>query len=326
MKIKLTVAVPVYNVENYLKRCLDSLIDNQIENYEILLVDDGSTDRSGNICDEYAEKYDFIRVIHQKNKGLAEVRNVCIQNARGEYISFIDSDDFIGKDCYSHLFELVEQYDADILCYGVIDLYEGIQEKVYNINNCEEIITELTAQQAVEEMLLPKHVDVITCNKIIRLSLYHNIKYPSGKLYEDMFTNYKVIAKANKVVSTNYKYYYYFHREGSIGRMKFNPKTMDLAFAVNEVFTFGKNFCEKPINNLIVGKLFWNIVVVNFMIKSETYNRDYITEIQKFGHQNWNIILSNKYINTTRKIQILLFSYCFNLYKVIYKKYIDNRR
>ena len=189
MEIKLTVAVPVYNVKKYLKRCLESLIKNRIDDYEILLVNDGSTDGSGDICNEYSSKYDFIRVIHQDNKGLAEVRNVCIKNARGEYISFIDSDDYIVENTYSHLMNLVYNFEADILCFGVIDLYENVDEKVESINDCEEIITELTPQEALEEMLLPKHVDVITCNKIIKKSLYENIFYPSGKLYEDMFTN-----------------------------------------------------------------------------------------------------------------------------------------
>ena len=150
MTINLTAAVPVYNVEKYLKRCIDSLIKNRINNYEILLVDDGSQDNSGNICDEYAAKYDYIRVIHQQNKGLAEVRNVCIEQATGEYISFIDSDDFITDNTYSHLMNLIYKYNADILCYGVIDLYEGITENFSKINNENEIITELSPEDAVE--------------------------------------------------------------------------------------------------------------------------------------------------------------------------------
>ena len=327
MNVKLTVAVPVYNVQKYLRRCIDSLIKNKIDSYEILLVDDGSSDNSGNICDEYVSKFDFIKVIHQENKGLAEVRNICIQNANGEYISFIDSDDYIGDNCYSHLMDLIYIYKADVLCYGVVDLYESIkQEASLIINKEREIITELSPQLALEEMLLPKHVDVITCNKIVKKSLYENISYPSGKLYEDMFTNYKIISKANKIIATNYKYYYYFHREGSIGRMEFNPKTMDLAVAVDEVFEFGKKFCGNNIDNLIVGKLFWHIVVVNFMIKSDTYDYQFIKKTQKFGRLNLKKVISNQYIDTTRKIQMILYSYCFNVYKIVYNKYIKKKR
>lgn len=326
MNIELTVAVPVYNVQKYLKRCIDSLIRNKIENYEVLLVNDGSTDKSGEICDKYALKYDFIKVIHQENRGLAEVRNVCIKNAKGKYISFIDSDDYIIDNTYSHLMDLIYEYEADILCFGVINLYEGIKDNIKSINNYQEIITILSAKTALEEMLLPKHIDVITCNKIIKKSLYSNISYPSGKLYEDMFTNYKVISKAQKIISTNFKFYCYFHRNGSIGRMNFNYKTMDLSVAVDEVFEYGKTFCDGNINNLFVGKLFWNIVVINFMIKSATYNDKFIKNIQKFGRKNIYKILSNKYINLTRKIQMFIFCYWFNLYKLIYIKFIKNKR
>ena len=175
-------------------------------------------------------------------------------------------------------------------------------------------------------MLLPKHVDIITCNKIIKKSLYKNVYYPSGKLYEDMFTNYKIIAKANKVVSTNYKYYCYYHRNGSIGRMTYNPKTMDLSVAVNELFEFGKEFCKPHIDNLIVGNLSWQIVVVNFMIKSNTYDKHFIKGIRKFGRKYSIKIILNKYINLTRKIQMLLFSYCFSIYKQLYRKYIKEKR
>lgn len=326
MDKKLTVAVPVYNVQKYLRRCIDSLIKNKIDDYEILLVDDGSTDESGIICDEYASKYNYIRVIHQQNKGLAEVRNICIQYAKGEFISFIDSDDFLGENCYSHLLKIMQETDADIMCYGVIDLYEGYEKIISKVNECEEVIVTLSAKEAVEEMLLPKHVDVITCNKIIRKSLYDGILYPSGKLYEDMFTNYKVIAKATKVVSTNYRYYYYYHRNGSIGRMTYNPKIMDLAKATNEVFRFGKEFCGQNIDNLIVGKLFWYIVVVNFMTKSNIYDYAFIKETQRFGKKNSRVILTNSYISSTRKIQMFIFSYCFGLYKLLYMKYISKKR
>ena len=326
MKIKLTVAVPVYNVQKYLRRCIDSLIKNKVDEYEVLLVDDGSTDESGKICDEYASIYDYIRVIHQQNKGLAEVRNVCIKNAKGEFISFIDSDDFIGENCYSHLLKIMHETKADIMCYGVIDLYEGYENNGSKSNDYEETIVTLTGREALEEMLLPKHVDVITCNKIIRKSLYDGIYYPPGKLYEDMFTNYKVIAKANKVVSTNYKYYYYYHRKGSIGRTAFNPKTMDLARATDEVFRFGKEFCGSKIDNLKVGRLFWHVVVINFMIKSNTYDYAFIKEAQKFGKKNSLVIVKNSYITVTRKIQLLIFSYCFGLYKLLYMIYIGKKR
>ena len=192
-EVLLTVAIPVYNVDKYLRRCIDSILTNKIDNYEILLVDDGSKDKSGVICDEYANQYDFIRVIHKKNSGLADVRNICIKEAKGEFVSFVDSDDYLSNNAYSNLMKIQKEYNADIVCFGVNDIYDGIDNKIDSLKN--EEIKCFTNKEALSLMLLPGYIDVITCNKIIRKSLFDNIEYPVGKLYEDMFTNYKVVYK-----------------------------------------------------------------------------------------------------------------------------------
>lgn len=329
MKLKdkyLTIAVPVYNVEKYLRRCLDSLVNQEIENFEILLVDDGSSDSSGAICDEYAKKYSFVRVIHQENKGLAAVRNICVKEARGKYISFIDSDDYLLPGTYEHLLRILKEEGADILCFGHIDVYEDSGKFIeLKEKNGEEQILTLTAEEAIDEMLLPAHIDVITCNKIIKLSLYEGIEYPVGKLYEDMFTNYKVIAKAKKIVSTNYKFYVYCHRPSSIGGMKFNEKTMDLARAAKEVYDFANDFCKNK-KNIDVGLLHWLIVVANIMIKAEAVDNKYIIQVQNFARKNTMNILKNKYIHLIRKFQYVLFGLSINLYKKVYLGYIDINR
>lgn len=324
--IKLTIAVPVYNVEKYLNRCLDSLINQEYEKKEILLIDDGSTDRSGIICDEYEKKYSFIRVIHQKNRGLAAVRNRCIAEARGEFISFIDSDDYVLDGLYSHVMEMQKERNADIVCFGVVNIYENV-DRLNNvvIDNKNEVIIELSVQEAIDEMLLPNHVDVITCNKIIRKELYKGIAYPEGKLYEDMFTNYKVISKSNIILSTNYKYYVYCHRSNSIGGMRFNPKTMDLAKAVEEVYYFGEKFCNKR-KYIYVGRAFWHIAVSNIMIKSQKVDRQYIRKVQLLIRKYKSKVILNDYLSVMRKIQMLLFAYIFPLYKIIYLKYIEKHR
>lgn len=322
----LTIAVPVYNVEKYLKRCLDSLVIQKIDSFEILLVDDGSTDLSGTICDEYKTKYPFIRVIHQENKGLAAVRNICINEANGEYISFIDSDDYVLPETYEHLLGILKREEADVLCYGHVDVYKDSSDffelSEQDIN--EEVLT-FTAEEAIDEMLLPKHIDVITCNKIIKLSLYEGVEYPIGKLYEDMYTNYKVLAKAKKIVSTNHKFYVYCHRPSSIGGMKFNERTMDLAKAAKEVYEFAEKFCKKK-ENIEVGLLHWLIVVANMMIKAEAINNEYIVGVQKFARKNTMNILKNRYIHLIRKFQYVLFGFSINLYKIVYLKYIDMNR
>lgn len=324
MEPLITIAIPVYNVEQYLRRCLNSLINQDISSCEVLLVNDGSKDNSLQICREYASKYDFIRLINQDNHGLAYVRNICIKEARGEYISFVDSDDFIIAGAYDNLKRIIEKYGADVIVYGCINEYGNVSSD-YSYKNDKEVITEFTPQEAIDSLFIDPRIDVITCNKVIRKKLFDGVNYPVGKLYEDMFTNYKVISKANKIVSTSNKYYVYCHRPGSIGGMKYSEKTMDLYRAATEVHEFGVGFCNK-IENLNVGYLHWMIVVVNAMIRTGIYDNQYICLVKKYAKTIRNEILENKCIGKIRKIQMIIFSYSFIIYSILYKMYIKKYR
>ena len=322
----ITIAVPVYNVEKYLKRCLDSLLSQELEDIEILLVDDGSKDNSGNICDDYEKNNGMIRVIHQENRGLAAVRNVCVKQARGEYISFIDSDDYVLEGAYRHFKDIIKDKQCDILCYGYVDVYGDSSEKAEIItNDFKEVVKEYSAKDAVEQMLLPGDIDVITCNKVIKVSLFDNIEYPIGKLYEDMFTNYKFVCRAEKILTTNRKYYVYCHRPTSIGQMAFNTRTMDLVKAAKEVYDFGIKFCDTT-DNLEIGYLYWMVIVANMMIKSNVCDKEYIRKVQSVSRKNVLPILRNGIINKTRKIELILFGFSYSVYKLIYKEYVARNR
>lgn len=326
--IILTIAVPVYNVEKYLDRCLESLVTQQFCNKEVLLINDGSTDKSLDIVKKYARKYSFIRYIDQPNKGLAAVRNRCIKEAKGKYISFIDSDDYILGDAYTHLMPYIIEKDIDIMCYGVINVYENKNDGTVtsNINNKGEIFKEYTKEQALDEFLLPNNIDVITCNKIIKKEIYKGIEYPIGKLYEDMFTNYKLIARAKKIASTNYSYYVYCHRDSSIGGMKYNEKTMDLYRAVTEVYEYSlKEGLSKPIH-LNVGYATWLIVVLNIMLRSQHNDVQYKNKVLNFVSDHIDEINKSTYLSITRKIQMNLLIKSFCLYKLAYKYYLVKNR
>ncbi len=327
-QIDLTIAVPVYNVEKYLRRCLDSLVGQDYESREILIVNDGSTDNSLSICREYAEKYEYIRLINQENKGLAAVRNICIKEARGAYISFIDSDDYVLPGLYSHLMPMLIKDHTDIMCFGFIDNYEDRADcpDIHYSNDCEEKIKLFTAAEALDEMLLPNNIDVITCNKIFKKDLFKNISYPRDMLYEDMFTNYKVIASAEKICSTNYKFYVYCHRESSIGGMKFSEKTMNLVDAVNEVYEFAKiHGLEKPVH-LNVGYTFWLVVVLNIMIRSGHKDKAYLKQTRAAVKKHFFEIWNDKYIGITRKIQLSLVLCPYMFYKAVYLRYLKTVR
>ena len=207
MKPLLTVVIPVYNVEKYLKRCVESVLVQEWHNYDILLVDDGSTDSSPQICDDYAKVYDFISVIHKKNGGLSEARNTGILHAKGEYVYFPDSDDWIETDTFLALAEVLESQKFDIISFN----REFVKDEDDAIVSDSLVTQGFEGKDAFVQMLKHSYITGFANDKIYRKSLFidNNILFPKGKYYEDLGTNYKLFLSAKKVYATNQKYYHY---------------------------------------------------------------------------------------------------------------------
>ena len=207
MKPLLTVVIPVYNVEKYLKRCIESILIQEWKNYDILLVDDGSTDNSPQICDDYAKVYDFISVIHKKNGGLSAARNTGISHAEGEYVYFPDSDDWIEPDTFISLAEVVESQKFDIISFNR-EFVKGEEDAIVS----DSLVTQVfEGKAAFVQMLKHSYITGFANDKIYRKSLFtdNDIQFPIGKYYEDLGTNYKLFLSAKKVYATNQKYYHY---------------------------------------------------------------------------------------------------------------------
>ena len=207
MKPLLTVVIPVYNVEKYLKRCIESILIQEWKNYDILLVDDGSTDNSPQICDDYAKAYDFISVIHKKNGGLSAARNTGISHAEGEYVYFLDSDDWIEPNTFSDLAEVIESDQYDIISFN----REFVKSEADIIKSDSKQSKRLTGKEALVEMFSYGFITGFANDKIYRKALFtkNNIQFPVGKYYEDLGTNYKLFLAAKKIYATNQKYYHY---------------------------------------------------------------------------------------------------------------------
>ena len=207
MKPLLTVVIPVYNVEKYLKRCVESVLVQGWHNYDILLVDDGSTDRSPQICDDYVKVYDFISVIHKENGGLSEARNTGISQAKGEYVYFPDSDDWLEPDAFMALAEVLESQKFDIISFNR-EFVKGEEDAIVSE---PEVTQAFEGKDAFVQMLKHSYITGFANDKIYRKSLFidNNILFPKGKYYEDLGTNYKLFLSAKKVYATNQKYYHY---------------------------------------------------------------------------------------------------------------------
>ena len=235
MKPLLTVVIPVYNVENYLKRCIESILIQEWNNYDILLVDDGSTDNSPQICDGYAKAYDFISVIHKKNGGLSAARNTGISNAEGEYVYFPDSDDWIEPDTFIALAEVVESQKFDIISFNR-EFVKGEEDAIVS----DSLVTQVfEGKDAFVQMLKHSYITGFANDKIYRKSLFtdNDIQFPIGKYYEDLGTNYKLFLSAKKVYATNQKYYHYLiDNPDSITQSWNEKKFSDMFGFYKEVF------------------------------------------------------------------------------------------
>ena len=208
----ISIIIPVYKVEEYLEKCIESVLKQTYTNLQIILVDDGSPDNCGKICDEYAKKDPRIEVIHKVNGGLSDARNVGIAKAKGKYIGFVDSDDYIKEDMYEILINLIKEYDADV---SICNLYDVIDGKEY-IRNNENGIQEYSRLEILKEVLLDKNIQSYAWNKLYKKELFDEIKYPIGKKYEDIGTTFYVFEKCNKIVVTSKPEYYYLKRSDSL--------------------------------------------------------------------------------------------------------------
>jgi len=219
MKDLISVIIPIYKVENYLRRCVDSVLSQTYSNIEIILIDDGSPDRCGEICDEYAKKDGRIKVIHKENGGLSDARNAGIEIAQGKYITFLDSDDWIHPKYLERLYNLLKATAADIsVCNFTRTSREDVQKEESN-----PVINVFTNLEALEHLTDELYVQmVVAWGKLYKRKLFDGIRFPVGKIHEDEFTTYKLLYKAKRVVVTSEQLLYYWQREDSIMGAGFN--------------------------------------------------------------------------------------------------------
>ena len=220
----LSVVVPIYNVEKYLKQCLNSLVNQTLSNIEIILVNDGSTDNSEAICQFYAEQDSRIKLFSKPNGGLSDARNFGLQKVTSPVVGFVDSDDYVDLDMFQVLMELKLRSNAEIAVGGVKMVSNDGEE--YLVRAVEgEIIAD--RHDAMEELLKSKRITNSVCNKIFDITLFDQISFPVGKLYEDEYVTYKLFDRANKVAMTNEVSYYYRSSPNSITHKPFSEREFD---------------------------------------------------------------------------------------------------
>lgn len=227
MEEKISIIVPVYKVEKYLNKCVDSLICQTYQNLEIILVDDGSPDNCPKICDEYAKKDSRVKVVHKENGGLSDARNAGMKEITGEYVSFIDSDDYVSIDFFESLFNVMNKTQSDIVECSVLKVYEGRENDRSETNSNTEEVKVFNTEDALKNLILDVLFRQHVWNKLYKASVVKDILFEKGKLNEDEFWTYQVFGNAKKVARYEKSMYFYLQRQGSIMANGYSLKRLD---------------------------------------------------------------------------------------------------
>ena len=224
MNSLISVIVPIYNVEKYLSKCVYSLINQTYKNLEIILVDDGSPDKCPEICDDYAKRDERIKVVHKKNGGLSDARNAGMEVATGEYISFIDSDDYISLDFFETLLNTMTAENSDIVECSVVKFYE---DEHFDEYSDDLSVTHYSTVDGLSALISENPFHQHVWNKLYKTEMVADVPYAVGKLNEDEFWTYQIFGRAKKVTKINKTMYYYFQRNSSIMGVGYNLRRLD---------------------------------------------------------------------------------------------------
>jgi len=235
---KISIIIPIYNVEDYLPECLDSVINQTYQNLEIILVNDGATDSCAKICDEYALKDNRIKVIHKPNGGLSDARNAGLNVATGNFISFVDSDDLVAVDFCEKLLHILIENNADIAECGFYKFETDLD--LVNVVTTPDITAELFETEIALELLMKEYLKQMVWNKLYRKEVMAQLQFPVDKINEDEYWTYKVFGNAKKIVKIQNIIYFYRQQEASIMGKNYSLKRLDGLRALEERISYMK--------------------------------------------------------------------------------------
>lgn len=308
----ISVIVPVYDVERYLEKCIESICVQTFTALEIILVDDGATDRSSNICDEWALKDSRIRVIHKANGGLSDARNAGIEVASGAWYMFVDSDDTITPDTIERLYLAAVEHECEMAVCNMVRIYDdGETEPFYHP------VSDLTVwagQQRFETLKQPS-----ACNKLFRADLFRDVRFPKGKFYEDTFVYHILAHRTNRIVLTGHDGYYYLSRRESIlGQPKYTDRYFDFIEAVytrmaylleHQVAHYAEEACLSLYAAVSNGEKF---------IAKTADNAAKFAQMRRWYKAAYDHLMRHPDTNMKQKLRLVMLRYCPALHSVIY--------
>ena len=310
----ISIIVPVYNTEQYLAKCLDSIVAQTFTDFEVLMIDDGSTDGSGEICDRYSQSDSRFIAIHQTNQGVSASRNNGLNRAQGRYISFVDSDDYIHPQMLELLYEAIRKgdYGFSMASYRMVNIDVTVKfQSVTSLN-----VNELTAPKAMCKLFGNSNEDVayiICCNKLYDSRFLRNIRFADFKVSEDLLFHVELLSRIRKAVEIKDVIYYYVQRNTSASHHVSRRHVTDRI----------KAFCEclnllSPVSleeACCVTKLYKVLFRSRFQVEKESYRNDVLVLIKEVHRQIFKRFLRSKYISVFIKVLFMGFFYCPLLYR-----------
>lgn len=301
-KALVSVIVPVYKVEKELDKCIRSILDQTYQNLEIILVDDGSPDRCSQICDNYAQKDGRIKVIHKKNGGLSDARNAGLNIAKGKYFAFIDSDDWVSENFIEHLVTNLETTNSDISICSFIMVNKVGQMRHYATKKYNIEIFEHDA--ALHELFAQQKFGCMICLKLYKHNLFEDVRFPKGKLYEDIAVSLPLFEKSKRCVLSNAELYYYFQRESSIVNSQFSKRKLDMLEFIKNMIDYSHNNEHKydqEVEAFYLKAVLMNILQAYKDSKSKEAKKS-AKFLKKELKNHREFILGNEYIEKRRQL------------------------
>ncbi|MFT4412573.1 glycosyltransferase family 2 protein [Fredinandcohnia humi] len=324
MELEISIIVPVYNLEHLLQKCIDSILSQTFTNFELILVNDGSTDNSGKLCDEFAKHDSRVKVIHKENGGTASCRNVGIKAAKGRYIGFVDNDDYINKYMFEILYNTAIKHSSDIVVCNFRKVDEDSQ------TNLEELSSDIRIQHLTRiESLNKLYTDdfltfICPWNKLYNKYLFEDIEYELGNINDDETVAHKLLYKSKKTTYLNAELYYYVQRKGSQIHSAFHVKRLCKVYALKDREIFFKNINETELHQKALKQYMEKFFWYYYLAKSRL--NDVEDELKKLKHtfdHSLIDLLKHPEISWKQKVMCVLFSINPNLYEFIRQKSIN---
>ena len=320
----ISVIVPVYNVAQYLEKSITSIQQQTYQNLEIILVDDGATDESGRLSEQIAEQDDRVLIYHKENEGLSQARNDGLKQAHGDYVIFIDSDDYIHPEMIASLYQQLVKEDADVSSCGVMNVYAN-SESPQTENQDDYFICD--TEIFLREYLIGEKIPGTICNKLIKKEIAAQLTFPKGLIYEDAYYHFDLIKVAKKYVVNTKPYYYYFHRGDSITTKPYTEK--DLAY----IDIYQKFYTEivKEYPNL-TEVAFFRLAYAHFFILDKMLLDDNFKEFKDYPRiygylkKHAFAIFENTIFRKGRRISALALFVNVRLYRILLFKNIEQSK